>query len=68
MDYPKERRGSQGRIADARMSTYQKFVDHKYTCPPDLYARLEKYCDDEERAKSWCIQKALEMWLSSKGY
>lgn len=38
------------------------------TITQDLLARLEKYCEDEERAKSWVIQKALEAWLDGKGY
>lgn len=64
----KERKGSAGRIPDSKAKDYQKFENHRYTCPPDVYARLCKYCDDEERAHSWVIQKALDMWLSSKGY
>jgi hypothetical protein len=30
--------------------------------------RLEKFCEEDERAKSWAIQKALEAWLDGKGY
>ena len=36
--------------------------------PPDLYERLERYCADEERDKAWCLKKAIEKWLSEKGY
>lgn len=63
-----ERRGSAGRVPDAVADTHQKFVNERYTCPPDLHARLVAYCKDEERAKSWVIQKALEDWLSKRGY
>lgn len=38
------------------------------TIPLDLNARLEKFCEDDERAKSWAVQKALDVWLSEKGY
>lgn len=63
-----QRKGSQGRIADSRMDKYQRYENHKYSCPPDIYARLEKFCQDEERAKSWVIQKALDVWLQDRGY
>ena len=38
------------------------------TIPLELNARLEKFCEDDERAKSWVVQKALDVWLSEKGY
>lgn len=34
----------------------------------EVFDRLEKYCTDDERSKSWCVEKALKMWLESKGY
>lgn len=63
-----ERRGSAGRVPDAIAADHQKYVNERYTCPPELHARLVAYCKDEERAKSWVIQKALEDWLSKRGY
>lgn len=63
-----QRKGASGRVPDSRAEGYQKFVNERYTCPPDLHARLVKYCQDEERAKSWVIQKALDAWLTAKGY
>lgn len=36
--------------------------------PPSLLDRLNKYCNDEERARSWVIQKAVADWLEKKGY
>ena len=63
-----QRTGSSGRIPDSRVDSYQKFVNDRYTCPPELHARLVKFCEDEERAKSWVIQKALDAWLTNKGY
>lgn len=38
------------------------------TIPHDLHERLTKYCTEDERAKSWAVQKALDKWLSEKGY
>ena len=38
------------------------------TIPPSLSKRLEKYRKDEERPRSWVIQKALDEWLKKKGY
>lgn len=46
----------------------QGFVRYQITLPPSIAARLEKYAEDEERPKSWCIQKALDEWLKKKGY
>ena len=63
-----QRKGASGRVPDSRAESYQKFVNERYTCPPDLHARLVKFCKDEERAKSWVIQKALDAWLTTKGY
>lgn len=38
------------------------------TIPPDINERLNKYCEDEERARSWVTQKALDAWLKERGY
>ena len=45
-----------------------KFVKFGISMPPDLYDRLEKYCESDERDKSWAIRKALEPWLSERGF
>ena len=63
-----QRKGNSGRIPDSRADSYQKFVNDRYPCPPELHARLVRFCEDEERAKSWVIQKALDAWLTNKGY
>ena len=44
-----------------------KYIRTTFTMPPELYKRLEHYCQKEERAISWCVQKALDQWLTSKG-
>jgi hypothetical protein len=38
------------------------------TLPPSILKRLDKYMKDEDRNRSWCIQKAVEQWLTEKGY
>lgn len=38
------------------------------TLPHDLNERLNKFCEDDERARSWVVQKALDKWLQEKGY
>ena len=38
------------------------------TLPPSIMKRLDKYMKEEDRPRSWCIQKALERWLEEKGY
>jgi len=45
-----------------------KAVKFSTSLPPDLFARLVKYCEDEERDKSYAIKKALDPWLSERGY
>jgi hypothetical protein len=45
-----------------------KAVKFSTSLPPDIFARLVKYCEDEERDKSYAIKKALDPWLSERGY
>ena len=44
------------------------FEKFQITLPPSIVERLEKFMADEERPRSWCIQKALDLWLKQKGY
>lgn len=46
----------------------QKAVKFSSSLPPGLYARLEEYCQKEERDKAYAIRKALEDWLTKQGY
>ena len=46
----------------------EKYERLNLTLPPDLNARLNKFCEDDERSRSWVVQKALDKWLSEKGY
>lgn len=63
-----ERKGSQGRIPDKSRSGYTLYQKVNVSIDPDTFTRLEKFCSDEERARSWVIQKALDMYLQEKGY
>ena len=44
------------------------YVRTNITLPPSLLQRLDKYCKEEERPRSWTIQKAVAEWLEKKGY
>lgn len=46
----------------------QGFERFQITLPPSIVERLEKYRKDEERPRSWVIQKALDEWLRKRGY
>ena len=38
------------------------------TLPPSIIERLEKFMKEEERPRSWTIQKALDEYLKRRGY
>lgn len=44
------------------------YIRLQITVPPSINERLEKYRKDEDRPRSWVIQKALDEWLAKKGY
>ena len=44
------------------------YVRYNISLPPSIAERLEKYREDEERPRSWIIQKALDQWLKDHGY
>ena len=44
------------------------YIVRNISLPPSLDQRLEKYREEEERPRSWVIQKALDEWLKKKGY
>lgn len=46
----------------------QRAVKFATSIPPDLYARLEEYCQKEERDKAYAVRKALDPWLKKQGY
>jgi predicted DNA-binding protein len=36
--------------------------------PPSLMKRLDKFMKDQDRPRSWCIQKAVDEWLQKQDY
>ena len=44
------------------------YDDYHVSLPNDLVERLKKYQEDQDRNRSWCIQKALDEWLKKQGY
>ena len=59
-------KGSQGRpIQGLEREAFKKI---NISLPPEIYERLSKFCEEEERAKSWVIKKALEDYLVKNGY
>ena len=36
--------------------------------PPDLFDRMNRFCEEEERSRAWLIQKAVDLYLTGKGY
>lgn len=63
-----ERKGGQGRVPESKRPQYKLYQKVNVTIDPETFARLEQYCEDNERARSWVIQKALADWLASQGY
>ena len=41
---------------------------YNITLPPSIIERLEKFMEEEERPRSWTIQKALDEYLKKRGY
>ncbi len=62
------RYGNSGRVPDSKIDVYEAYRRFNITLPPEIAKRLGKYCEEDERAKSWVISKALDMWLEKKGY
>lgn len=44
------------------------YKKYNITLPPSIIGRLEKYMKEEERNRSWTIQKALNEYLEKRGY
>lgn len=36
--------------------------------PPQLLERLIKFCEEDEMSISWVVQKAVDKWLTERGY
>lgn len=44
------------------------FTRYNITLPPSIDERLNKFMEEEDRPRSWVIQKALDEWLKKRGY
>ena len=44
------------------------YIAHNITLPPSIDQRLEKFMKEEDRPRSWTIQKALDEFLKKRGY
>ncbi len=44
------------------------YKTHNISLPPSIEERLAKYMKDEDRNRSWTIQKALDEYLKKRGY
>ena len=44
------------------------YVVRNITLTPTIDERLTKFMNEEERPRSWTIQKALDEYLSKRGY
>lgn len=44
------------------------FTDLHISLPNSIRERLEKYMREEDRNRSWVIQKALDEFLKKRGY
>lgn len=57
--------GGRSRRGEEETGNYQCY---HVSLPPSIIERLEKCMKEEERPRSWIIQKALDEWLKKKGY
>jgi len=60
-------KGSQGRPRYGEDKD-EKMYKLALTITESLDERLQKYCDEEDRAKSWVIRKALDKFLTEQGF
>jgi len=44
------------------------FERFNITLPPSIVERLKKFMDEEDRGRSWTIQRALDEFLKQRGY
>ena len=44
------------------------FLRINVTMPPSILARLDKFCKEEDRPRSWAIQRAVDEWLKKRDY
>lgn len=46
----------------------EKCVKQNISFEPKDLERLVKYCQSEERSMSWVVRKALDQWLTERGF
>lgn len=46
----------------------QGFERFNISLPPSIIERLKKFMEDEDRGRSWTIQRALDEYLKARGY
>lgn len=63
-----EKESRRGRPRFGEEEKREHFVKFSCTLPPDIYERLDKFCQDEERSKAWALTKAIIPWLEERGY
>lgn len=63
-----ERESQRGRPRFGKDPAKPKHIPFGTNVPPDLMERMEKFCEEEERSRSWLIQKAVDLYLTGKGY
>jgi len=44
------------------------FERFNITLPPSIVERLAKFMEEEDRGRSWTIQRALDEFLKQRGY
>ena len=59
----RNRRGIEGDPAEEGL-----YLRVNISMPPSLIKRLDKYMKEQDRNRSWCIQKAVDEWLKDNGY
>lgn len=57
--------GGRSRRGEEETGNYQAY---HISLPPSIIERLEKFMKNEERNRSWTIQKALDEFLKKQGY
>ena len=50
-------------MARQKKQESEKCIKMSISFEPDQYKRLMEYCEQEERAVSWVVRKALDKWL-----
>lgn len=46
----------------------EKAVRQDISMQPELLKRLIAYCETEERGVSWVARKAIDEWLTARGF